>query len=455
MTSNTQVFGEDEVVAVVIMMICVVFVGGIGNILVIIVECIKKIPPGSKLGRRRRRNRRNQSGTMEDFVPSSDKTLDFFILVLAISDLVVCLVIIPATIQMELNQFRMEIDFLCKLFYVLFVANTTFSSLLISVVALDRYLYICHSLKRILTLFRAKMLVISLSLFAIFIGVMAGTAVSVKPTPPEINSTEIYPEPILVCEEVEFISNITVFQKTFSTIVKRVNHGCFFVCILIVTILYSLVFWAIVSARGRRHRLIVKKTCSNAPDSNGDVIPQIRTSRSSSTPANRMFSLSEKVVERAQCTFQNIRSALMLFVIALVYIVTFVPVLLMTNELLPQNLFLMYLYYVNSAANPCIYAAFSKSFRSGVADLIRDCFPRTDGLSLPTTARSVSSSVKMPPKRGICLGVKKSKKSQFVFITREERMARSNGNHLQAKGLNGNHIQSNFSSDHKTTNNGT
>ena len=151
--SNAAVFSDVEVKRAIVMMCIVIVIGSIGNALVITVLCIKNSSANSRWNRYRRQQRSTAEDLSESVSMSRDKTLDFFVLVLAISDTLVCTLIIPSTIVMEIYRFRIVNDILCKLYYVLFVTNTTFSSLLISAVALDRYLFICHSLKHILTLF--------------------------------------------------------------------------------------------------------------------------------------------------------------------------------------------------------------------------------------------------------------------------------------------------------------
>ncbi|VDL89332.1 unnamed protein product [Schistocephalus solidus] len=382
MTSNSVIFGNEEVLSAVSLMACTVVIGGIGNLLVVTVQLLRTTSLGAKWNRRQRQLQ----------VRSEVAYSDFGTVVLAISDLFVCLIIIPSTITMELIAFRIQNDILCKLYYVLFVTNTTFSSLLISAVALDRYLYICHSLRHLLTLFRAKMLVLSLAIFSLVIGSMAGSVVSLKHVHTNItNGTSSSPmESEEVCEETEYVSNITDFQKTFTVIVRRVNHGSFLVCIIIVTILYAFVFWAIVTAHARKQRLVYIPTTDNKepqgtyPETFSSV--KIKTNLSPTGNAlgqkglhqYRRKSLHRTVIQRAHCTFQNFRSALMLFLIALVYIITFVPSLIIANGWIPQNLVLLYLYYVNSAANPCIYAAFSSSFRRMVICLFTEAFCSRD-----------------------------------------------------------------------------
>jgi len=60
----------------------------------------------------------------------------------------------------------------------------------------------------------------------------------------------------------------------------------------------------------------------------------------------------------------------MLFVVTVVFIVTFTPGFLMSLEWIPWNLTVFYLYFANNVANPVIYSFMNQKFRSDLAYLI-------------------------------------------------------------------------------------
>ncbi|KAA0191361.1 Orexin receptor type 2 [Fasciolopsis buskii] len=68
-------------------------------------------------------------------------------------------------------------------------------------------------------------------------------------------------------------------------------------------------------------------------------------------------------------TFQNLKTAAMLFVVAIVYIVAFLPAMLMANELITLYLPVFYLYYVNNAINPIVYGFMNPNFRADIRKL--------------------------------------------------------------------------------------
>jgi len=64
----------------------------------------------------------------------------------------------------------------------------------------------------------------------------------------------------------------------------------------------------------------------------------------------------------------NLKTAAMLFVVTVVFVVTFLPAFLMALNIIPHNMVIFYLYFANNVANPVIYSFMNQNFR---ADLQR------------------------------------------------------------------------------------
>jgi len=52
----------------------------------------------------------------------------------------------------------------------------------------------------------------------------------------------------------------------------------------------------------------------------------------------------------------NLRTAVMLFVVTVVFVITFLPAFLMALKLIPYNIIVFYFYFANNVANPFIYS---------------------------------------------------------------------------------------------------
>ncbi|KAL8574074.1 hypothetical protein ACOMHN_064272 [Nucella lapillus] len=106
------------------------------------------------------------------FKRRNSSTSVIFILALAGTDFITCLVTVPFTMVFEAMLYRLYYDGLCKL-YMFFVTSTIpFSSLIMAGIAVDRYLCICHPFLHVLNVQRARIAVLCLALPAFTFGII-------------------------------------------------------------------------------------------------------------------------------------------------------------------------------------------------------------------------------------------------------------------------------------------
>ena len=73
---------------------------------------------------------------------------------------------------------------------------------------------------------------------------------------------------------------------------------------------------------------------------------------------------------------KDTRIASMLFVVSIVFVATYLPSILATRSILPNdNLYIVYLYFTNSAANPFINLFINRSFRYDLFRLLKKSTP--------------------------------------------------------------------------------
>ena len=65
----------------------------------------------------------------------------------------------------------------------------------------------------------------------------------------------------------------------------------------------------------------------------------------------------------------NLKTAAMLFVVTVVFVVTFAPAFFMAMRVVPENVIVFYLYFANNVANPVIYSFMNRNFRADLAKL--------------------------------------------------------------------------------------
>ncbi|KAH9514038.1 hypothetical protein Btru_030053 [Bulinus truncatus] len=86
-------------------------------------------------------------------------TSTIFILTLAGTDFVTCLITIPFTILMEYMDFMVNSDEICKIYHFLLTTTVPFSCVVIVAIAVDRYICICHPFHHWMTIRRARIII--------------------------------------------------------------------------------------------------------------------------------------------------------------------------------------------------------------------------------------------------------------------------------------------------------
>lgn len=335
-------------------LIVISLIGSIGNILVLIIYSQKR----------------------------DKSTANQFIKTLAMSDCIVCLLIIPYTIYIEFNDWKISIDMICKCYYFLNNTSIPFGSLLITLIAVDRYLCICYPFLSLMTLKRSKICVVIFFMLSLISGVLSVFQVkvfTVVKNVPDSNLTTFQSE----CIDVTRYQNATKYEQIFFSIVQKYQLVSYATCICVVICLYVLIYRSVLAAARKKARLkgLSKSTScflcqkfrysrslkyTNSEKNTIETEVPCQTNEELSRPGPSMNEIAIKKKFKETILMQNFKTALMLFVVALTYIVTFLPACLMVNGVMILYLPVFYMYYINNAANPIIYGFMNKNFREDV-----------------------------------------------------------------------------------------
>ena len=204
-----------------------------------------------------------------------------------------------------------------------------------------------------------------------------------------------------------------IFDESFFVVYQKIYSAFFAVCAVIVIVLYAIIYRSVLTRR--RKRLHLTKTCcgfwadTSAADCNdteqtefttlnngskdkvvlsgdspkiGNKAPQLNNKldvnkvtvssikgKSDTDALVRPSGVSRAKLEKLRMA--NIKTALMLSIVALIYIVAFMPAWLMAHQVLPMNVIIFYLYFTYNVANPIIYAFLNQSFRNHLQALIK------------------------------------------------------------------------------------
>ncbi len=358
-------------------------------------------------------------------------TSTIFILAMAFIDFLTCLLVIPFTIYMEYIRFYIKSDFLCKLYQFMITSSIPYSAFIMVAIAIDRYFCICHPFVKAITLFRAKLLCVCLGIFATGIGIIVSlmygvyqempvpqffphndSIQTIHPLPaqtdttqnvatdlslPEKNSNESlyiineithkssYLDTVPSRNEIVFDGHCEpsffILTEKFMLQYQKFYTALFTTCFVIVVILYSLIYRSVLARRTRRQKskskslaMVMSTTdCKDCPPPTEDteltLVNGGDESSSMREKSKKGGKSKRKSTKKDKNSMANLKTAFMLFVVTVAFVVTYSPAFLMALQILTYNVIVFYMYFANNVVNPVIYAFMNKNFRDDLRKL--------------------------------------------------------------------------------------
>ncbi|WAR15818.1 OPSD2-like protein, partial [Mya arenaria] len=96
---------------------------------------------------------------------------------------------------------------------------------------------------------------------------------------------------------------------------------------------------------------------------NGEKTPLTDMPDSIKVTASNMQRKDTRKSVREKHRIANIKTAGILFIVTIVFIIAFLPAWLMATKLIPPNMIVFYSYFIYNVANPVIYAFFNQTFQ--------------------------------------------------------------------------------------------
>ncbi|XP_013385384.1 probable G-protein coupled receptor 83 [Lingula anatina] len=344
------------------------------------------------------------------------QTSTFFIITLAVTDFITCIINVPFTLVMEFINLQIESDILCKLYLFLVTSTVPFSTFIMAAIAVDRYLCICHPLLHLMNLTRAKVTVGALACLAGFAGLMVGLCHGVYQLCPtySINTTMEYttdptwsnysmmapfaqavklwePSPDQEIRYTGFCRpNTFILGAEVRLSYKYFHISLYLVSLITIIVLYSLLFKSVIDRRRkkREQRAQVPTLLNGNKEATELHVVYNKKGSFTKTVGSRNNSHGNvdlppeiehrRLMEKARDRKANVKTALMLFVVAVVFIIGFLPAILMSSKILiPTNhdaaKIYFYFYFWNHVANPIIYSFMNENFRDEMRKLVRCC----------------------------------------------------------------------------------
>nr|XP_022345243.1 orexin receptor type 2-like [Crassostrea virginica]XP_022345244.1 orexin receptor type 2-like [Crassostrea virginica] len=342
------------------------------------------------------------------FRKKEKSTSSIFILALAAADFFTCLLIVPFNIITLSLDYKHGYDAVCRLYMFLITGGVPFATLIMVAIAFDRYFCICHPFLHVITIFRAKLIILILFTFAGILGIMVALMYGINDTTLDPSSQSnnscfsnmSFPYEPVTCNSTSYKVNASspelgdssnpyhgmcspnydIFNEDFVLLFSKIHAILYLLMFIFVVVLYSLIYREIHIRRARkakrkRSSLYPSQSCAHeasmgetqmtlmhGPMSDGNTEEPTKNGHSSKR-RKIGATLKEKQF------YANIRTAAMLFIVTIVFLIAFLPALLMTQELIPYNIVIFYTYFVYNTANPVIYSFMNQSFRIELKNL--------------------------------------------------------------------------------------
>lgn len=340
-------------------------------------------------------------------------TSSLFILTLAGTDFFTSLLIIPFNIVVLHLHYKLEYEFPCKLYMFLITCNVPFSTFVMVAIAFDRYFCICHPFLHAITIPRAKIIVFIMGVLACLLGIITSLCHGIfqlDDTAASLNVTESGPALISTISSFDtinsknntvkydvtttFMGNVTdmyeeegvvpgmcipntiILKKSFIDVYQKIYAGLYLISFLIVLVLYGLIYRSIHIRRALKAKRKRSSLFPAAPNEYSAVDTQMtilnngndvdgKDEHGQKRFRKKSLGLKDKVF------YANIRTAAMLFIVTIVFLIAFLPAWLMAHELVTYNMIVFYMYFIYNVANPIIYAFMNNSFRDDLQNIFK------------------------------------------------------------------------------------
>ena len=353
-----------------------------------------------------------------------------FIITLAGTDLMTCVIIIPYTMVVNYLDYVLHFDILCKAYMFLITSNVPFSAFIMGAIAVDRYLCICHPFMHLLNAKRAKCVIFILGFTAVSLGIITALCYEIYRSEPVLSSVginavsekvpdltsqnDIHVDEVVLYKPGSSITKLSavynstlpknvhvsdsklnssateyqfvftdgqcvpysnIFSVQFVDLYQKIYSSFFVIVIVIVIVLYVMIYRFVSVRRAKRQRMRSQR--SGYASCRETSYAETRVSFSNGCAKTDICDAVRKVETqtiREKGLVANVRTAGMLFVVTAVFIIVFLPAWLMAHEVIPFNAVIFYCYFFYNVANPIVYAFMNKSFRRNLKDVF-ECRP--------------------------------------------------------------------------------
>ena len=200
---------------------------------------------------------------------------------------------------------------------------------------------------------------------------------------------EARPLKVLVVYTGHCSPNHFILSEKFMWNYQKFYTAMYLLCLIIVIVLYCAIYRSVLARRTKRQKqksksltLVMSATDNHTTPPteetqltvvNGETTAEVVNGSSSKEKKgkdkNKKDKGRRKSTKKDRNRMANLKTAAMLFVVTIVFVVTYLPAFLMALEILPYSMIIFYMYFANNVANPVIYSFMNKNFRDDLKKL--------------------------------------------------------------------------------------
>ena len=186
------------------------------------------------------------------------------------------------------------------------------------------------------------------------------------------------------CDHNDFI-----LSEQFMWSYQKFYTAMYLACFIIVIVLYCAIYRSVLARRTKRQKqksksltLVMSATDNHTTPPteetqltvvNGETTAEVENGSSKKDKKgkdkNKKDKSRRKSTRKDRHRMANLKTAAMLFVVTIVFVVTYLPAFLMALQLLPYKAIIFYMYFANNVANPVIYSFMNSNFRDDLKKL--------------------------------------------------------------------------------------
>ena len=172
------------------------------------------------------------------------------------------------------------------------------------------------------------------------------------------------------------VQNQLIVSYRFSDVYQKIYAATFLFSFLLIAVLYALIYRSILIRRAwkaKRKRMSCYSSTVTAADTAMEEtqLTALQNGHGDLASAGRAAAARTSVALRDRMLYANVKTAAMLFVVTVVFVISFLPSWMIGLGVMPMNYILFYLFFLNNVANPFIYAFMNRTFRDDLRHLLK------------------------------------------------------------------------------------